>query len=234
MDDNANETKRCPYCAEVILAAAVKCKHCGSMLSAPPAAAPPVASPTPAPALAPAVAPSRPPPPLHTQPPRPSPAPPRPAPDRECPACCQKVPSGATECPACKTIMLPSESETAHLSLTKIEEGPRTPLGLSVTAGVLSLLFAVLILIGAIVQLFAGNVILSVWNLSVTAVAIAFAIGCFAQKRPSVIGTASLLGLNVFVLGFQAILTPALVPVVILALVGAILAWIAAAQTPRA
>jgi len=26
-------TKRCPHCAEEILAAAIKCKHCGSALS---------------------------------------------------------------------------------------------------------------------------------------------------------------------------------------------------------
>jgi len=30
--DSSEETKRCPYCAEEILAAAKKCKHCGSML----------------------------------------------------------------------------------------------------------------------------------------------------------------------------------------------------------
>jgi hypothetical protein len=29
-------TKRCPFCAEEILAAAIKCKHCNSMLNAPP------------------------------------------------------------------------------------------------------------------------------------------------------------------------------------------------------
>jgi hypothetical protein len=30
-----DETRRCPYCAEEILAAAIKCKHCGSALDAP-------------------------------------------------------------------------------------------------------------------------------------------------------------------------------------------------------
>lgn len=29
---NASETKQCPYCAETVLAAAIKCKHCGSAL----------------------------------------------------------------------------------------------------------------------------------------------------------------------------------------------------------
>ena len=33
-------TKRCPYCGEEILAVAVKCKHCGSVLTAPPPPAP--------------------------------------------------------------------------------------------------------------------------------------------------------------------------------------------------
>jgi len=33
-------TKRCPYCGEEILAVAVKCKHCGSMLTTPPPLAP--------------------------------------------------------------------------------------------------------------------------------------------------------------------------------------------------
>ncbi|HCI3893701.1 TPA: hypothetical protein NO315_004902, partial [Pseudomonas aeruginosa] len=32
-----NDEKKCPFCAEVIKAEAVKCKHCGSMLSAGPA-----------------------------------------------------------------------------------------------------------------------------------------------------------------------------------------------------
>ncbi len=31
---SAKETKRCPYCAEEVLAAAIKCKHCGSTLPA--------------------------------------------------------------------------------------------------------------------------------------------------------------------------------------------------------
>jgi hypothetical protein len=33
----AEETKKCPMCAEVIMAAAVKCKHCGERLDLPPA-----------------------------------------------------------------------------------------------------------------------------------------------------------------------------------------------------
>lgn len=33
-----DETRQCPYCAELVKAAAVKCKHCGSALSASPAA----------------------------------------------------------------------------------------------------------------------------------------------------------------------------------------------------
>lgn len=28
-----NDTRMCPYCAEEVRAAAIKCKHCGSMLS---------------------------------------------------------------------------------------------------------------------------------------------------------------------------------------------------------
>ncbi|MFA6186556.1 MAG: PH domain-containing protein [Phycisphaerae bacterium] len=31
----SNNTKQCPYCAEVILAAAIKCKHCGEFLNRP-------------------------------------------------------------------------------------------------------------------------------------------------------------------------------------------------------
>jgi hypothetical protein len=30
---NQEPTKRCPYCAEIILLAAIKCKHCGEMLN---------------------------------------------------------------------------------------------------------------------------------------------------------------------------------------------------------
>lgn len=41
------ETKKCPMCAEVIMAAAVKCKHCGERLDA---VAPPVPVPAPPPA----------------------------------------------------------------------------------------------------------------------------------------------------------------------------------------
>ena len=35
------ETRRCPYCAELIKAEAIKCKHCGSMLSGGPVTTPP-------------------------------------------------------------------------------------------------------------------------------------------------------------------------------------------------
>jgi hypothetical protein len=31
----SNNTKQCPYCAEVILSAAIKCKHCGEFLNRP-------------------------------------------------------------------------------------------------------------------------------------------------------------------------------------------------------
>jgi hypothetical protein len=40
-------TKRCPYCAEEILAAAIKCKHCGSNLSKPDVPPAPTSAPTP-------------------------------------------------------------------------------------------------------------------------------------------------------------------------------------------
>ena len=38
----ADPTKRCPYCGETIKQAAIKCKHCGSDLRAPPAHPPPL------------------------------------------------------------------------------------------------------------------------------------------------------------------------------------------------
>ena len=33
MDNVANEIKNCPFCAEEVKAAAIKCKHCGEMLN---------------------------------------------------------------------------------------------------------------------------------------------------------------------------------------------------------
>lgn len=42
-----DDTKRCPYCGEMIKTTAIKCKHCGEWLSEKPSATPP--SPTPEP-----------------------------------------------------------------------------------------------------------------------------------------------------------------------------------------